>query len=206
LGPKAFVKLGSATLLEIALHTMLQISSKVIVALPVERLDEAKKGLSDPRILWIGGGPRRIDTLRLLVEHSQADWLVLHDVVHPFVTAELANEVLKAAYPSGAAAAALPLHEFLYDARGEQVARPGQAFSVQKPIAFRRSAIAEGFAKADRLGVSHDASALEILALAGVLPTFVEGFPWNQKITYEVDIEFSGALLSKLPKNTEFKI
>ncbi len=200
-GPKAFVQLGKRTLVEIAVSTMLQISSKVTVALPAERLDDAEELISDQRVSLIPGGKRRIDTLRLLVQNSKSDWLVLHDVVHPFVTAQIVKQVLEAAYISGGAAAALPLHEFLYNSRGEQVAQPGQALIVQKPIAFRRSAIEEGFTKADVLGLSHDVSVLDILALAGIVPSFVDGFPWNQKITDASDLQFAEALFTKFGEN-----
>lgn len=197
MGPKAFVMLGGLTLLERAVQTMLQICAKVIVALPMEHLAKGRCLINDPRVSMIAGGTRRIETLRLLVEKSNAEWLMLHDVVHPFVSVEIARAVLDNACVGGAAAAALAVNEFLYDTRGRLVAQPGQTLMVQKPIAFRSSAIKAGFEKADILALAHDASVLEILSLAGVVASFIDGHMWNQKITNSLDLELAKTLLDQ---------
>ena len=194
MGPKAFVKLGDRTLLEIAIQTRLQVTSKVTIALPSDHIEASTKLVSDARVSFVIGGKRRIDTLRILVEQSEADWLLLHDVVHPFATVQIAKQVLETAFTSGAAAATLPLQEFLYNSLGQPIAKPGHGFIIQKPIAFRRSDMKEGFSKAEALAQSHDAGALEILALAGIVPSFVSGSPWNQKITHTGDLQIAEAL------------
>lgn len=198
MGPKAFVMLGGLTLLERAVQTMLEIFTRVIVALPKEHLAEGNRLINDSRVSLIAGGKRRIETLRLLVQQSSAEWLVLHDVVHPFVSAELVRAVLGAASVRGAAAAAHCVNEFLYDTSGTLIAQPGHTLMVQKPIAFRSSAVKTGFYKADILGLAHDASVLEILSLAGVAASFIDGHPWNQKITNSLDFELAETLLQKI--------
>lgn len=197
MGPKAFVKLGELTLLDMAISTMLEITNKATVALPPEYLRTENRWVNDSRVTCIAGGKRRVDTLRLLVNSTEADWIVLHDVVHPFVTARTAQEVLNEAYKRGCAAAATQLQEFVYNQAGKQIAQPGHAYLVQKPIVFRNSAIKVGFAKADDIGFSDDASALEILALAGVIPSFVPGAPLSQKITTAADLQFAEKILLK---------
>ena len=87
----------------------------------------------------IAGGMRRIDTLRALVGAATAPWLLLHDVVHPFVTTELSQRVIEEAHRVGAAAAALPNVDFLYGTDGTLRAAPGDVVAIQKPVAFRRS-------------------------------------------------------------------
>ena len=55
-----------------------------------------------------------------------------------------------------------------------------------------------GFVKADAQGLSHDASALEILASAGVTPRFVAGSSHNPKVTEASDLKCVEALLERL--------
>ncbi|MBC8126590.1 MAG: 2-C-methyl-D-erythritol 4-phosphate cytidylyltransferase [Gloeobacteraceae cyanobacterium ES-bin-144] len=198
MGPKAFIKLGGMTLLERAVQPMLVVSSKVIVALPKTQIPEGDALMNDDRVTLIAGGERRSDTFRLLVKESRAEWLILHDVVHPCVTAELTQTVLDAAYASGAAAATYVVTEFLYNPDGAMVARPEQSLIVQKPIAFRSSVLKTGIEKADALGLTHDIGILEFFSLAGVTPTFVKGHPWNQKITYPEDLELAEPFVPKM--------
>jgi 2-C-methyl-D-erythritol 4-phosphate cytidylyltransferase len=194
-GPKAFVRIGEQTLLEIAISTMVEVTSRVVAALPAERLSEADEIIpNDVRVAFIAGGNRRIDTLRLLVENSQSEWLILHDVVHPLVSSTLAATVLQTAMKHGAAAAALPLFEFVYNAAGKKVAQPGESFIIQKPIAFRRSDAVTGFQKMVSLGISDDLGVLEVLSLAGISTTFVNGSPENQKITKQSDLQLASIL------------
>lgn len=192
MGPKAFVQLGQTTLLELAVNISLLIKpGRVIVALPESRVECGKKLILDPRVLFVTGGQRRIDTLSILIEKSTAKWIVLHDVVHPFVNLEIFSAVLEAARISGGAAASDQIYDFLYSAEGRQIAKPGQAYIVQKPIAFCRERIQQGLKRCQSLGISDDLSILEIFAFAGIVPTLIQGLPWNRKITYPSDLKYA---------------
>ncbi|MGD9945559.1 MAG: 2-C-methyl-D-erythritol 4-phosphate cytidylyltransferase [Burkholderiaceae bacterium] len=202
LGPKAFLQLDGCTLLERAVATMRAAAGRVTVAVPAAELERASRLLGSSAQL-IAGGARRSETLRRLVEASHRPWLLLHDVVHPFVDAELSQRVLDKARRSGAAAAGLPNTEFLFDARGRVRAAPGKLFAMQKPVAFRRADMLRGLAlqaeaelrvrarphigakaKAGTdTGAGPDPSALQILALAGQPVSFVRGHPIHHKLT-----------------------
>lgn len=191
-GPKAFIKIGEQTLLEIAVSSMPDVVSKIIVAVPFESLNIAKEILSnDQRVSVITGGDRRIDTLRILIENSTSNWLILHDVVHPLTSHKIIQDVVDAAFNSGAAAAALPIHEFVYNSTGEKVSQPGASFIVQKPIVFQRNDALAGFKRIDEQGESRDLSILEVLSLAGLKTSFVQGSQLNQKITNQSDLDFA---------------
>lgn len=196
-GPKAFVRLGQTTLLQIAVNVAFQVFNRVIVALPADHINSARSLITDPRVVFVSGGPRRIDTLRILVQESKSNWIVLHDVVHPFISPKVIKDVLEAAYLTGAAAATERQYDFLYSERGEKLADPGKAFIVQKPIAFCRDRILKGFKKADLLGITHDASILEIFNLAEIIPTFIKGSPLNRKITHSSDLKLAEAIVSR---------
>jgi 2-C-methyl-D-erythritol 4-phosphate cytidylyltransferase len=200
LGPKAFLALAGSTLLERAVATMLTIAPRVIVAVPATELARAQRLVDSTATTVIAGGMRRPDTLRALVRASTAPWLVLHDVVHPFVTAELSHGVLAEARRVGAAAAALPIREFVYRTNGELRAAPGEVVSMRKPVAFRRADMLRGFATMDAANESNDLrdrSALEILALAGQATAFVPARSINFKLTTADDFEIALHLASR---------
>ena len=177
---------------------MATVAARVTVAVPSEDLARAERLVGGPSTRVVAGGARRIDTLRRLVDAASAPWLLLHDVVHPFVTTELAQRVLDAASGSGAAAAALPNVDFLFGNDGELRAAPGELVSIQKPVAFRREDMLRGFAAAQRNaseGIKADAGALDILAFAGIKIAFVAGHPLNYKLTTPDDFELARRLM-----------
>jgi 2-C-methyl-D-erythritol 4-phosphate cytidylyltransferase len=199
-GPKAFVVLAGRTLLEHAVTTMLSVAAQVTVAVPSADLARAEHLVGGSSVRVIAGGMRRIDTLRILVGAATSPWLLLHDVVHPFVTKELSWRVIEEAYRAGAAAAALPNVNFLYGTDGVRRAAPGEVVAIQKPAAFRRADVERGFAAAERTvsgELVRDAGTLEILALAGQSVVFVPGHSMNFKLTTPDDLELAQRLMAQ---------
>lgn len=196
LGPKAFVVLSGKTLLERAVATMLDVARGVCVAVPSVDVARASALVGGPRVTVIAGGDSRAETFRGLIAASRAPWLVLHDVVHPFVDAAITRQIVSTARQDGAAAAALPNSEFAYGCDGRLLGRPGEVMAVQKPIAFRRSAAEQGLRLAAGAGSPRDPGALEVLALAGVRVRFVVGSPTNIKITTADDLSLARAIAS----------
>jgi 2-C-methyl-D-erythritol 4-phosphate cytidylyltransferase len=200
LGPKAFLMLGGSTLLERAVATMLTVAARVTVAVPSAYLARARRLVGGPAVTIIAGGMRRADTLRLLVRAATAPWLLLHDVVHPFVTAELSQRVIEEARRMGAAAAALPNRDFLYGTDGVLRAAPGEIVAIQKPVAFQRATVERAFEVEDRAAGGDragDAGVVHILAQAGQMVAFVPGSPMNLKLTTSDDFEMARHLLSR---------
>ena len=197
LGPKAFVMLAGRTLLERAVTTMRLVATRVTVAVPAADRSRAEDLVGDASTRVIAGGTRRIDTLASLVGAATAPWLLLHDVAHPFVTAELARCVLGEARRSGAAVAPLSNVDFLFGKDGMLRAQPGELLAAQKPVAFLRADALRGFTAAERTPAGYlatDAGALGILALAGRKVTFVPGHPMNGKLTTPDDFELARRL------------
>lgn len=196
LGPKAFVVLGGKPLVTRAVQTLLEVTDRVIVAAPRAEIERTKALIDNKNVTVIQGGTSRSETTRLLVAAATAPWLVLHDVVHPFVTRELIQSVLEAAYECGASAPAMPNSEFLYSRSGDLLHAPGEVFVGQKPVAFKRDAINEGYQLAESSPNHGDPSLLQILALAGVRTKFVDGSARNIKITTAADLDFANALVA----------
>ncbi len=194
LGPKAFIVLAGRTLLERAVTTMLTTAARVSVAVPAADLARAEELVGGSAVRVIVGGMRRTDTLRALVGTATAPWLLLHDVVHPFVTPELSRRVMEQARRSGAAAATLPNANFLYGMDGRCRAVPGELVAILKPVAFRRTDLERGFAALERIapeGLVPDVSVAELLAHAGQGVAFVPGYTMNFKLTTFDDLELA---------------
>jgi 2-C-methyl-D-erythritol 4-phosphate cytidylyltransferase len=201
LGPKAFVILAGRTLLEHAVTTMLSVTARVSVAVAAADLARARDLVGGPSVHVIAGGTRRIDTLRALVGGATSPWLLLHDIVHPFVTGELSRSVIEEAYRAGAAAAAQTNVDFLYGKDGVLRATPGEVVAIQKPVVFRRSDAVRGFEVADGNaagGLVPDLSVLGILALAGRTVAFIPGHTLNYKVTTGDDLTLAERLMARI--------
>lgn len=197
LGPKAFVHLGGTTLLERAVAAMAAAAARVIVAVPSKDVARAQRLVDAASVTVIAGKSGRTGTLRELVRCATGHWLILHDVVHPFVTAELTCRVLREARRTGAAAAVLPNVDYWYGRDGVLRGAPRELVAIQKPIAFTRATIQRGFEIAQKVGLTRDASVLEILYLAEQAVTFVAGHSRNFKLTTADDIALAECLASR---------
>jgi 2-C-methyl-D-erythritol 4-phosphate cytidylyltransferase len=199
LGAKAFVDLAGKTLLERAVATMLEVAACVTVAVPAADLARARRLVGGSRVSVVAGGARRIDTVRGLVDGATRRWLLLHDVVHPFATSNLARRVVARARQTGAAAAALVNVDFLFAADGSQPVKPGERFAIQKPVAFARESALKGFRAAADTGATGDSSVVEILALGGQPVDLVTGHHLNFKLTTPADFALAEWLASVDP-------
>ena len=194
LGPKALLTLGGRTLLERAISVMLSVARRVIVGVPedcVERIGAACAG----NVLILAGGKTRMETTLRLFHASTAPLIVQHDVVHPFVTAELTRRVVAAARRTGAAMTAEKAGAHVY--RGgaevaERIATTGGLWLAQKPLAFSRAALA----RALELGppLPDGAGAPDLLLAAGQPIEIVPGEPWNIKLTTPGDWALAQAI------------
>jgi len=200
LGPKALLTLAGRTLIDRAVGAVRAVARRVIAGVPPERLDECR-ALLGADVTVVAGGATRLDTEILLVEASSAPLLVLHDVVHPFATAELARQVVAAARERGAAMAAVPATSHVYRMDSATLGRVRQGdglWSSRKPLVFSRSAFARGLAARGRL--PHDAGVVELLLAAGEPVEIVPAEPWNIKVTTMADWALARAIAPLLER------
>jgi 2-C-methyl-D-erythritol 4-phosphate cytidylyltransferase len=196
-GPKAFVMLGGRTLLERAIAIFRGVADGVIVAVQPGEMTRARALVGSDGVALIAGGASRSETTRRLVAAATAPWLLLHDVVHPFATPDLARSVLAAARAHRAAAPGVANTEFLYDREGRPLHAPGDVLVGQKPVAFAREAVEAAYAVGG--AAAGDPSLLEILERAGIRTMFVEGSASNIKITGPADLAAAEAMLAAGP-------
>lgn len=186
--PKAFLRLGTETLLERLARLGRALSSSVIVAVPPDDVDRCTRLLGDQARV-IPGGASRGDSFRLLLQAAAAPSIVVLDVVHPLVSLELCKRVLAAAGDDDAAAAVGRPYDQIITGDGSAVSTNGPLYLLLKPIVFQLEAIRRGLAAepdapktaAEGLGV------LELIRLAGVTLHLVESEPSNIKLTTEQD-------------------
>ena len=191
LGPKALLALGGRTLLERAIAVMLAVARRVIAGVPESCVAECAARYGAPsggRVLVVTGGATRMDTTLRLFRETAAPFVIQHDVVHPFVTEDLARRVLAAARRTGTALAAerAGAHVYRGGARvAERVLRGDGLWLAQKPLAFSREAFARALAAGHPL--PDGAGALGPLLAAGHPVEIVPGEPWNAKISTPAD-------------------
>ncbi len=197
---KLFVSLGGRPALGLAVGAFeaAECVDEVVLVVRPERVSEVR-GLAD-RSGWrkvravVAGGERRQDSvLNGLGAIGEAEFVAVHDLARPLVTAELIGRVFSAAQRFGAAVPGLPVRDTLKLVEGEfavrTVPRAG-IWAVQTPQVFRvdllKGAIDPG------LEVTDDAAWLEA---RGIPVRVVPGDPANIKLTYPEDLEIAEALL-----------
>ena len=140
----------------------------------------------------IAGGEERQDSVVLALRHLKENGfndggiVLIHDGARPFVTEEVILGVLRAAYESKAAVAAVPVKDTIRDIESGTLDR-SRLYSVQTPQGFAFGLIYEAAeqALADGARVTDDGSLAE---RAGVMPEIVEGSYSNIKITTPEDL------------------
>lgn len=194
LGAKAFVEVGGKTLLERSVAALRPHVDEVVVALP------AGMTLKMPGVRVVTGGQTRQNTVRLLLEATSADVMLIHDAARPFLPAEVVQALLEAVRQTGAATAALPVADSLVRAQGpdqwgEVVSREG-LWAVQTPQVFERPLIVQAHLQAQREGhaATDDAG---LAARLGHTVSLVRGDARLFKVTTPGDLLLARALAAQ---------
>jgi 2-C-methyl-D-erythritol 4-phosphate cytidylyltransferase len=202
--PKAFIPLGSRSLLYYALRTIAQVPAifEAVVAVPAgmesaAHAEAALAGLKIP-VKVTPGGIERQDSVRiaLALSSAESELVVIHDAARPFATPAMFDHALRAAAEYGAAITAIPIADTLK--RVESVAivatLPRAAlFQAQTPQAFRRDLLKQAHRQAaeDKIAATDDA---ELVERIGAKVRIVDGSALNLKITTAADLEIAQAL------------
>jgi len=148
------------------------------------------------------GGSCRADSVRLgaLASRDSIEWLAVHDAARPLVSQALVDRTFAAAQTHGCAAAALPVHLTIKEARGPLPAQVTktlprhQLWAMQTPQVMRRADLLEAF-KTCPIPLDQVTDDVQLLELAGKPVWLVEGEERNLKITTPMDLEVAGAFL-----------
>ncbi len=149
----------------------------------------------------VPGGEQRQDSVRhALAELDQnADVVLIHDAVRPFLTADMVTRVVDAAAQHGAAIVAIPMRDTIKrvgaDGFIESTVDRNHLWSAQTPQAFQRSLLQTAHLKA-QLEKYHATDDAQLMEWFGHRVAIVEGSSENIKITRPEDLGIGEAILA----------
>lgn len=206
--PKQFLALGGQPLI---LHSLrvLQTSSiieEVILAVPQNEMDYCLREIVAKHRFTkvtkvVPGGHERQDSVRHALEavHDDADVVLVHDAVRPFLTEHMVEEVVKAARAKGAAIIAVPMKDTVKQVGADHVIERTidrqSLWLAQTPQAFRRDWLLAAHRKAHAEGVRATDDAY-LIEWAGHTVCVVEGSGENIKVTRSEDLVIGEAILA----------
>ncbi len=200
--PKQWLTLAGKTMLEhsVAAFEGHRDVSELVVVVPEDALAFAPASGSKP-VRVVVGGARRQDSVAngFAAVSAAADIVLVHDAARPLVSAEVISRTIAAAAESGAAIAAVPVHDTVKQAADREgvpfIARtlPRETLHLaQTPQGFRRDVLAAAIAQGGAADVTDEAGWAE---RAGYPVRLVLGDPDNLKITTARDLARAEAVL-----------
>ncbi len=202
---KIFLELGSLPLVCYSLFTFEKqdsISRIVVVAKEKDKVEISKIierfGIRKVENVVVGGATRKDSLINGLLSISNSpDYVIIHDGARPFVTKDLIDRVLEAAFRSGGAIAAIPCHDTVKIVKDhfvkETVPREEIWFS-QTPQAFSYRLLKEAVTLNKEVPATDDSMFFEAF---GKKVEVVEGSFENIKITTPFDLLVAKAILEK---------
>ena len=197
--PKALVRLGDQTLLQLSVAAMLDAAIEaVVVTAPPQSVGEFAALVPDAVV--VAGGDTRQDSVRagLAALSPEVDVVLVHDAARALVPADVVHRVL-AAIRAGADAVVpvVPLADTVkeVDSSGAVVRTVDRSDlrAVQTPQGFRRSVLEHAHAGGG-IAATDDAALVEAL---GVTVTTVEGSAEALKVTTPVDLAVAEGILAR---------
>ena len=206
--PKQLRVVNGRTVLERSLEPFdrSEVVNEIVIALSPQLLASPPaflEKMTTPTRL-VAGGDRRQDSVAagLFAASARADVVVVHDAARPFCTTQLIERTIVAAAESGAAVAAVGVHDTVKEGRYESGVRvvcgtlPRERILLaQTPQAFTRDILEQAVAAGQAGATGTDEAALA--ELAGHSVRLVEGDPSNLKITTEADLAMAHMMASR---------
>jgi 2-C-methyl-D-erythritol 4-phosphate cytidylyltransferase len=212
--PKQFLALGGEP---IVLHSLRILQSspvvdEIIVAAPQSELEYCLNQIVKPHHFTkvtkvVPGGKERQDSVRHALEavEEEADIVLVHDAVRPFLTERMVEAVVGMARERGAAIIALPMRDTVKHVGADHVIertvdrRP--LWLAQTPQAFRRDWLLAAHRKAHGEGVRATDDAY-LVEWCGYPVSVVEGSGDNIKVTRPEDMIIGEAILASRRKKS----
>jgi 2-C-methyl-D-erythritol 4-phosphate cytidylyltransferase len=203
--PKAFVQLGGRTLLERTLAGLRDSGAvdAVVVAVPADRIDEAKLILGGDATVLAGGSSRTESVRRALTAVGTPELLLIHDAARALTPPALIARVV-AALREGhqAVVPALPIADTIkaVDASSVVIATPERAGlrAVQTPQGFHTELLLRAYERSESASesadVTDDAAMVENL---GAQVFVIDGDPMAFKITTALDLVLAEAVVNR---------
>jgi 2-C-methyl-D-erythritol 4-phosphate cytidylyltransferase len=204
--PKAFCELDGRTLVERAVAGLLEsgVVDHVVVAVPADRIEQAKRLLGE-RARVVAGGPDRTRSvsLALLALSAEPDFVLVHDAARALTPPGLIMRVVESLWAGHAAVVpALPPSDTIkaVDANGVVLGTPERAGlrAVQTPQGFATGLLLRAYRAYQSAGhpadFTDDASLVEHV---GGQVQVVDGDPLAFKITTQLDLLLAQAIVRR---------
>lgn len=199
--PKAFLGLDGRTLVERAVRGLLesQVVDRVVVAVPADRVDEAKLMLGHTAEIVIGGATRTESVRLALSAVGTPDFVLVHDAARALTPASLIVRVVAALRAGHAAVVpALPVPDTIkaVNTDGMVLGTPERTGlrAVQTPQGFATDLLLRAYHCAAEAEFTDDASMVEHV---GGQVYVVDGDPLAFKITTRLDLLLARAIVSR---------
>lgn len=200
--PKAFLSLGGRTLVERAVGGLLEsgVVDHVVVAVPADRVDEAKLMLGHTAEIVVGGVDRCQSVSLALSAVGKPDFVLVHDAARALTPPALIVRVVEALRGGGHSAVvpALPVPDTIkaVDANGMVLGTPERAGlrAVQTPQGFATELLLRAYRCGAKAEFTDDASLVEHV---GGQVHVVEGDPLAFKITNRLDLLLAHAIVGR---------
>jgi 2-C-methyl-D-erythritol 4-phosphate cytidylyltransferase len=211
--PKAFCLLDGRTLLEHSIAGLLEsgVVDHVVVAVPADRVDQAKQLLTERAgvVMVVAGGPERTESVSLALSaladsfsFKEPEFVLVHDAARALTPPTLVVRVVDSLRSGHAAVVpALPVSDTIkaVDANGVVLGTPERAGlrAVQTPQGFATGLLRRAYQRATDLagaGFTDDASLVEHV---GGQVQVVDGDPLAFKITTKLDLLLAEAIVRR---------
>ncbi|MBF0620681.1 MAG: 2-C-methyl-D-erythritol 4-phosphate cytidylyltransferase [Magnetococcales bacterium] len=196
-GPKAFLELKGQTLVERVAILARPFVQNIAIAVQPEHIEKSKNLL--PWCTIIAGGSNRQQSLKRLLEHTEASYVVIFDAARAFTSPQIIEQLLKTVPKYGASIPCLPAsvpNIITSDPTVIEHLTPSKnTFSVQTPQAYRRDNLLEIYELAKERNWAFQ-STVELLHAAKRRTTMVAGSESNIKITTELDWQIAQHILT----------
>jgi len=208
---KPYIDLGDKPILA---RTLMALSrnkniTEILVSVGKDKLDKARKEIIEKynikKAKLVIGGRERSDSVynALKAVSGDADYILIHDGIRPFITNKFIEVLLKEASRFDAVVAAVPVKPTLkfVGENGFIKSTPSREcfWEAQTPQVFKRSLIEKAYkiARKKKIIATDDAALVERI---GVKPKIVMGSYSNIKITTREDLELAKILIKKIAK------
>jgi 2-C-methyl-D-erythritol 4-phosphate cytidylyltransferase len=205
--PKAFFHLDGHTLVERAVSGLLKsgVVDRVVVAVPAERIDQAKLILGREATVVAGGANRRESVSRALTaiaDSEEPNFVLVHDAARALTPPGLVVRVVEALRAGHSAVVpALPLSDTVkaVDANGVVLGTPERAGlrAVQTPQGFATELLLRAYQRAADLTGSDFTDDASLVEHIGAQVQVVDGDPLAFKITTRWDVLLAEAIVKQ---------
>ena len=195
--PKQFQPLAGKPLVQYVVERFLMTDvARIVVAIPEPLLTTIKQAPGD-RVLFVGGGETRLQSVIHAMKAAGDDYdvVAVHDAVRPFFRIDTLARLIEAAREHGGAVPALPITDTIHatrDGRLSATVDRSNLVAAQTPQCFRFDVLRDSLTRAERENFDATDEA-GLAAHYGYDVHVVPGDPFNIKITRPEDLALAEA-------------